>query len=217
MGVVLRLCVTAAKMREEFQADLLEGEEILWTGRPERSAVVAGADAAAIPITVWLGSSAIYAGVSLLHRLSAANSLGQLVTSLVGGIPFILMGLYLILGRFIYKAWRKTRTYYAVTNKRVLALTKIRGRHLLEEYIEEIPALHKSVRSDGIGSVYFARSPFMASWCGNAGMNCSTGFDRKDLMAFHDIRGAEEVYGLVEALRNGGSGPNGLRVESREA
>ena len=190
----------AAEVRDEFRPDLLEGEEILWTGRPEPSVVLAGADVAVIPVTIWLGSLAIYAGTSLLRRLPGASAPSEILVPLVGGIPFLLVGFYLALGRFIFKVWRKKRTYYAVTNLRVLALTKIRGRRLMALYLEEIPALNKSVRPDGIGTVFFARSPFIASWCGNTGMNCSTGFDRKDFMAFYDVRGAGSVYGLVDGL-----------------
>jgi hypothetical protein len=33
-------------------------------------------------------------------------------------------------------------------------------------------------------------------------MNCSAGFDTKDFLAFHDIREADEVFDLVNSLRN---------------
>ena len=36
------------------------------------------------------------------------------------GIPFVLYGQYMIWGRFIVDGWLKRRTFYAVTNRRVL-------------------------------------------------------------------------------------------------
>jgi hypothetical protein len=36
------------------------------------------------------------------------------------GVPFVVIGQYMIWGRFLYDAWLKPRTYYGITNRRVL-------------------------------------------------------------------------------------------------
>jgi hypothetical protein len=110
------------------------------------------------------------------------------------------MGLYLILGRFLYKNWRKHRTNYAVTNKRILV--KVGHGRVREQPISEIPLLHKQVYRSGTGTITFGRSPFAAVWCGNTGMNCLAGFDTSEMIAFHDIRQADDVYALVDSLKN---------------
>jgi hypothetical protein len=38
------------------------------------------------------------------------------------GVPFVVIGQYMIWGRFLYDAWLKPRTYYGITNRRVLIL-----------------------------------------------------------------------------------------------
>ena len=189
---------------ELFKEDLQEDEKILWAGQPEPSVYLTRADTVLIPISLWLGLYTLRSGMLLLGRLFIPGySVRSILISMVVGGLFVLVGIYLMLGRFLYKIWRKRRTYYAVTNKRVLVLARLNGRRLQEQPITEIPALQKSVRRDGIGTITFGYSPFAASWCGNTGMNCLAGFDRADLIAFHDIKGANEVYDLVEGLRNG--------------
>ncbi|CAN5753682.1 hypothetical protein BH11PSE1_BH11PSE1_19320 [soil metagenome] len=43
------------------------------------------------------------------------------------GVPFILIGLYVIAGRFIVDAWIRRRTFYALTNERALVLRTLSG------------------------------------------------------------------------------------------
>ena len=38
------------------------------------------------------------------------------------GVPFVVIGQYMVWGRFLYDAWLKPRTYYGITNRRVLIL-----------------------------------------------------------------------------------------------
>lgn len=187
-------------MSDVFDRELSDGEEILWAGQPAAWVILSGVDWLLIPITITIGFYTL--GRAAFTFMVYFGSGGQRVSllSLVGAVPFALVGLYLTLGRFIYKCWRKKHTYYAVTNKRVLVL--LDRRYLMGEYIVNIPGLHVSAGSSGIGTVTLARSPFIAVWCGNTGMNCTVGFDRKEFMAFHDIQNARQVYALIERLRS---------------
>jgi hypothetical protein len=40
------------------------------------------------------------------------------------GVPFLLFGNYMLWGRFILDAWLKRRTFYPVTNRRVLIVRR---------------------------------------------------------------------------------------------
>jgi hypothetical protein len=75
------------------------------------------------------------------------------------GIPFVLVGLYFMVGRFFLRAWWKRNTHYAVTNKRVVALTSRPRRSLQSMRIDSIPAVTKIVRRDGVGTIYFSGVP----------------------------------------------------------
>lgn len=120
----------------------------------------------------------------------------------VCGLPFVLVGLYLIFGRFRYKKWRKKNTYYAVTNRRVLILTKLLSRNLQAAFVDLVPSISKSVRSDGTGTVRFGNPSFWASMYANTGLDFFGWFYGSDPPTFHDIRDADRVHDLVSSLRN---------------
>ena len=103
-----------------FQPQLMIGESVLWVGRPLRRVIFHQFDWFAIPFSLLWGGFALFwewgvsgAG-SGIHNSSTATGFMQL-----WGIPFVVMGQYIIWGRFVYDYWRKGRTHYALTNRRV--------------------------------------------------------------------------------------------------
>jgi hypothetical protein len=114
------------------------------------------------------------------------------------GAFFVAIGLYFIVGRFFYKAWRNKRTYYAVTNQRILILTETRSRKVQAVVIKSLPAITKSIRANGVGTLRFGNSPGLAAMYENTGMELFGGFQGVEpAAAFHSISDAETVYRLV--------------------
>ena len=111
------------------------------------------------------------------------------------------MGFYFAFGRFIYKKWKKTRTYYALTNKRALILTLTFGRNLDGAFLDRLVAINKSMRSNGSGTIYFGNPSWMTAAYGNSGMDFFSGFYSGDVPSFYDIRDADSVYDLANRLR----------------
>lgn len=192
--------MVADELKGVFEPYIEEEELVLWADKPDTSVYLTPADILLVPISIVLGF--FFMSQGMLY-VTTAISLGYISTGIfalaIWGILFILAGCYLMLGRFLYKNWRKKHTYYGLTNKRVLVYA--RGRRIITELLSEIPSLKKSVRGNGIGTITFGHSPFTASWCGNTGMNCLAGFDQWDLFALHDIRDANYVYEIIETLR----------------
>ena len=63
------------------------------------------------------------------------------------GIPFVLVGQYMIGGRFLYSAWKRKRTHYAVTSRRVLVVQDGWKRQMASAYIDTLPTLIKEGNS----------------------------------------------------------------------
>ena len=119
------------------------------------------------------------------------------------GIPFILIGQYMIWGRFIYTAWKKTHTFYAATNKRVLVLNTGTSRKLTDASISRITSLSLTTRTDGAGTIEFAPEPeisrgWMNTGIRNRGQQMTIDLSR---LAFYDIPNAREVYNLIQTKR----------------
>src|SRR5439155_19204260 len=141
---------------------LVYGERLLWVGRPDPEKRFAKIDLFAVPFSVMFGAFAVFWEASALASGPAFFALW--------GVPFVAMGLYLIFGRFIYKARLKRRTVYAVTNRRVLKLvTHSRGDTLDALFIDTIPAVNRDIGANGSGSVVFGGGSSWQAQLANTG------------------------------------------------
>jgi hypothetical protein len=102
---------------------LLPGERIVWTGRPQQGIMFTGRDGLLIPFSLMWGGFAIFweAGVLSIPAHGATANPAALIFPL-WGVPFVLIGLYMIIGRFFHDAWIRSRTRYALTDRRALIL-----------------------------------------------------------------------------------------------
>jgi hypothetical protein len=55
------------------------------------------------------------------------KSLPALVFPLFG-VPFIIMGLYFVVGRFFADAWMRERTFYGIANERIIIVSGLFSR-----------------------------------------------------------------------------------------
>lgn len=180
--------------------ELLSGENILWSGQPEGSAIFHKEDAYLIPFSFLWGGFTIFweaaaAGLVWFNGRSAAPSFFML-----WGIPFVLVGQYLIWGRFLYTAWLKKRTFYAVTNRRAIVIQNGWKRQMASAYIDSLPTLIKEASSNGIGTLRF--SPSQPVWRGTQqGWGAWNALAVGDTPAFVDIEDVDSVYRLVSDTR----------------
>jgi membrane protein implicated in regulation of membrane protease activity len=99
-----------------LQSSLRAGEELLWSGRPDPSVIFVATDLIALPFTiVWLG-------IALLWEWGVRSTGAPPAFSAIGGI-FVVIGLYLVAGRFVTRSLRKRKTIYGVTSQRVIVQT----------------------------------------------------------------------------------------------
>jgi len=179
-------------MYEVFQNDLLKNERILWAGQPDPKALFTTGDIFWVPFSILWGGFFIFFGI-------AGWRTGWFF--IIFSLPFFLIGLYAIFGRFLYKIWKKKRTYYAVTDRRVLILTALFSRSLQAVYIDTIPSIHKSVRF-GRGTITFGNRSFWSSMYANTGMGFFGWGYGKEVPTFYDIKDVDKVFDLVNELRN---------------
>ena len=115
------------------------------------------------------------------------------------GIPFLLIGQYMVWGRFLLDAWLKRRTYYAVTNRRVLILQEGWKRKTQFSYLESIPEISRE--GNKTGTLWLGTKLPVIGGRGSR----TRGMSRFDIMdgvpTLADIDNLDSVYHLILDLR----------------
>jgi hypothetical protein len=176
-----------------LQPYLQPGEKILWTGKPDPSRLIGRSDAFLIPFSLMWGGFAIFWEASALGGSAP-------VFFILWGVPFVVVGQYLIWGRFLFKRWDKRRTVYALTVQRALIL---RGGSLQSVFLNQVPTINQSVRPDGSGSLQFGDSPGRYGYWGNTGMDFLG--QGRGAPTFYDVPEVARVYGLINQARSSSS------------
>ena len=179
-----------------FQLEPGRGERIVWTGQPDPRRFFARVDLFLVPFSLLWGSFALYWEASVLGWTGSPPAPPVMAAF---GIPFVLLGLYFMVGRFIYQAWLKRRTMYALTNRRALILRDAWGPSVDAIPLTPDLPISTSVRSDGSGTIVFGpTSPFDAIY-GNTGLSL---FRRGPYTpAFYDVPDIRAVAQIIEEQR----------------
>jgi len=184
---------------EKFRNDLSPGETIQWTGQPNERVIFHFQDSYLIPFSLLWGGFAIFWEMGALGFWRTPHRGGGNAVSLfmsLWGVPFVLFGQYFIWGRFVYDWWRKKKTFYAVTNKRVLILEEVRNRKLTSIQLAENAPLDKTTRLDGIGTLAFGvpQPKWNRSSWGD--------FNSDGRPSLRDIDEVDRIYRLISDMRD---------------
>jgi len=181
-----------------IESRLDPGEKLLWTGQPKQGVRLQPQDAFMIPFSLMWGGFAIFweAGVLGLihlngnHRAQASPPLFMAIW----GIPFVLIGLYMIFGRFFFDAALRKKTFYAVTDRRLIILKNLFRFDLASFDLDSASNLNLSERSDGSGDILFGAPSPMAYSAGAGWPQSRRGYQ---VPGFYLLPNAREIFGLV--------------------
>jgi len=187
-----------------------DGETVLWQGRPDARIVwndiVSAQGAAGLLIT---GISLL--GLSGLGKLAFGDGVGvnRLFAFPLFHLPFLLVGLYLMLGPIFRDAFLRGRTWYKLTNRAAYIARDIRGKRSLARYpFEEMssPDLH----DDAPGSVFFAEESRLHRYNADRHSGPSRGTRTRTVripIGFRRIDDAPRVYRLIQDHRDEAQAP----------
>jgi hypothetical protein len=178
------------------QDELLPSETVLWSGQPSSSVIFHRQDGYLIPFSLMWGGFAIF-WESMASAIAAPRH-GHAAPGffLLWGIPFVVIGQYLIWGRFLYDAWLKKRTYYAVTNKRVIALQNGFSHRTVSSNLDSLTVVVEEGGSNGTGTLRFGAQP---NW-NTRGWGMWNLMTLTDTPTFVDIPDLDTVYRTVSNL-----------------
>lgn len=173
---------------EPIRGELSPGEQVLWSGQPRQGVVVRGADALMIPFSL------LWAGFAVFWLISAIRANAPPFFVLFG-VPFVLIGIYIVVGRFFVEAHQRANTYYALTQNRIIIVSGLVSRKLKSLNLRTISDLSLSQRSDGTGTITFgSQHPFASMFCG---ISSWPGAEQYLGPRFDLIVNSREVYELV--------------------
>jgi hypothetical protein len=164
-----------------IQPYLQPNEKIIWSGQPGKGIRFQPSDMFLIPFSLMWGGFAIF------WETQAFATNGPVFMRL-WGIPFVLIGLYIMVGRFFRDAYVRSRQIYALTSKRLLVL---KGKSLQSNSLRSLPQLTLTSMKDGTGTinfgpVYSGRSNNFGGWSPAGSAN-----------SFQFLENANEVYAKI--------------------
>ena len=138
---------------QKFQPYLSSGERILWSGRPKQGISFSRSDWLGIPFSIMWCGFVVFWNISVWNLPDTGTSDDWFFK--LWGLPFLAIGLYLLVGRFFYDAWVRYHSSYAVTNERVLILRTSPTSKLTSRDIPSLPMFELTEHPDGTGTIAF--------------------------------------------------------------
>jgi len=144
-----------------MQPELTPGERVLWAARPRVGVVFHGNEYEPQVLFSLLagGFTILWETLAIWSLWSIPSHKGRSVFMILFGIPLFVDGQYRMWGRFLYAAWKKKKTYYAVPDRRVIVVQDFRGHQVASAEISALTTLLKEKYSDEVGTIRFVPPP----------------------------------------------------------
>jgi hypothetical protein len=177
-----------------LKSQLAVDELMLWSGQPKQGVFFRPADVYAIPISL------LWAGFAVFWNAAVWYSDGPVFFRL-WGIPFLIVGFYIVIGRFFVDAWKRSKTYYGVTNERAIITSGIFSKIVKSLNLRTLTDITILERRDLSGTITFGPVDQQTKW--PFGLPMSNGRNEATYPIFDSIQNAKRVYDIIrDAQRN---------------
>jgi hypothetical protein len=138
--------MTNYDLEEDLRPNLSPGERLIWTGKPRPGIILRSSDAIMIPFSLLWGGFAFFWEATVL-------STGAPFFMKLWGIPFVLVGLYITVGRFFVDARKRANTVYGITQDRIIIKSGIFSRDIKSLNIRTLSDITINQKSDNSGTI----------------------------------------------------------------
>ncbi|MEO1207657.1 MAG: hypothetical protein AAFV45_15120 [Pseudomonadota bacterium] len=150
-----------------LQQYLDSGEHVLWNGRPRQGFAFQRLDLLLIPFSLLWSGFMFFGAYSFLMSVVAddfpyAPSLFDLVW-----ILFSAIGIYLVVGRFLFDRYYRSGLLYAITDQRVLIRGKTPWKSMTSYDLSTLSGLKLVEHSNGRGTIQIDQSSRSGFGSGN--------------------------------------------------
>jgi len=186
--------------REVVRRHLRGGEQLVWVGRPETGWRLRPADRFLIPFGIfWVAFVIFWQAAALVGALATGDGFAWFFP--LFGIPFLLAGWYLTIGRFRVRDAQRRRMVYALTDRRVLAIERGSDDAVRSVFLQGLPGVGERIGRDGVGTLSFEPIPPMWVMYAGSGLEWMMGGLATLPLQFFDVKEASRVAALIEQQR----------------
>jgi len=136
------------ELENTLKSALSPHEKLLWTGQPKAGLILRSTDLFLIPFSL------VWGGFAVFWETMAFRS-GAPFFFKLWGIPFVLIGLYMIVGRFFADARKRKSTYYGLTNDRIIIKSGIFTTSIQSISLKNQPEITLTQKADNSGTISF--------------------------------------------------------------
>lgn len=190
-------------------------ERLLWSGEPKQGLILRLSDVLTIPFSL------LWCGFAVFWERSVLRGHAPIFFAL-WGVPFIVMGLYMVVGRFFADAALRRNTVYAVTSQRVIIVSGLFKPSIKSLNLRGLFDISLHERSDGTGTVILGPTgPFGVfagpSWPASRRQSAPPALEgiRDARLVYNKIREAQKsltIQSMMESIEP--SGPS-VRISKR--
>lgn len=132
-------------IENELRQDLGKSEKLLWAGKPKEGILFRVTDIFLIPFSL------LWFGFAIFWEFNALK-MGINFFALFG-IPFLLVGLYVSVGRFFADSLKRKNTLYGITDNRIIIKSGVFSKETKSLNIKVLADLSIKEKRDGTGTI----------------------------------------------------------------
>lgn len=133
-------------IENELKPNLAADEKLLWVGKLKTGILLRKSDAFLIPFSI------LWAGFALSWESGVLIS-GAPFFFKLWGIPFVFVGLYMVIGRFFIDAKKRANTVYGLTKERILIKSGVFNKEIKSINLRTISDITFSQKADNSGTI----------------------------------------------------------------
>jgi hypothetical protein len=182
---------------ETISSYIRADEKLLWRGRPQQGLRFGGHDLLAVPFSLIWGGGVLVLLIS--GGFSAAGGFPFVLFPLIFGIAAI----YVTVGRLFHDAWIRSRTEYALTDRRIIVFQRGFGGDVTTLDIGKMDQVRFKPRGER-GDIVFGRSPDLSSFFGTQSFRASFALwvpSLAEIPQFMGVENARRLFDQIEGLR----------------
>jgi len=180
-----------------IQKKLGPHEKLIWVGKPKQGIMFRSNDIFLIPFSIlWTGFIILWEISAITAVLNAPEKSELTVFMLpIFGIPFVIIGLYFVFGRFIIDAKLRKNTCYGITNERIIIISGLFHKKIKSLDIKTLSDISLTEKTNRYRTIYFGSiNPFIW-WC------VGIWPEMEITPMFEMIPNAKEVYDQIRKIQ----------------